>query len=218
MDLSRAFEGLATCDLSDACDKLGVDTYTTGAIKPVYRPCRPIIGRVVTIELSPDSKESAVDGTLKSIALAEPGTIVVIATGGRADFNTWGSINSTAAVERRVAGVISDGAVRDVQALRDLDFPAYTRGTVVASVRGRVGIASLNEPVTVDGHVINPGDIAAADENGVIVFPSDPAGDVFHGAYAVVARERLMVERIRQGGDPITVHHEARYEQAEEAE
>lgn len=213
MDLSLAFQDLATCDLSDACDKLGVATYTTGALKPVFSPCRPIIGRVITIELSPDAKKSAVDGTLESIALAEPGSIVVIATGGRADFNTWGSINSTAAVERHVSGVISDGAVRDVQALRGLDFPAYTRGTVVASVRGRVGTASLNEQVTIDGYAINPGDIAAADENGVIVFPGDRVDDIVQSAYAVVARERRMVQRIRHGDDPITVHHEARYEE-----
>lgn len=213
VDLDRAFEGLATCDLSDACDKLGITAYTTGAIKPVHSACRPIIGKVTTIELSPESTESAVDGTLKSIAVSEPGAIVVIATDGQADFNTWGSINSTAAVERRLSGIISDGAVRDVQALRDLDFPAYTRGTVVASVRGRVGMASLNQPVTLDGNVINPGDIAAADENGVVVFPGEQAHEVFEAAYAVVTRERRMVQRIRYGEDPIRVHHEARYEE-----
>lgn len=142
---------------------------------------------------------------------------MLVASGGRTDVNTWGSVASTAAAERRVGGIVTDGAVRDVQSMRELDFPAYSRGTVVTSVRGRVGMASLNKPVTFDGHVVNPGDIVAADENGVIIFPAERLTEVLREAYAVVARERLMVRRIREGADPIVVHREARYERSKDS-
>jgi regulator of RNase E activity RraA len=213
VDLGRAFTGLVTCDLSDACDALGVAAYTTGAIRPVYQSCRPVAGRVVTVQLDPDGDRSTVIGTLEAIALAEPGSVLLFATGGRSELNAWGSIAATTAVQRRLAGVIIDGSTRDIQSMRELDFPAYARGTVVTSVKGRMGLVSINEEVRVDGHLIAPGAIAAADENGIIVFPADRAAEVFDGACAVAARERAMVQRIRHGADPIAVHHEARYEE-----
>ena len=53
MDYGKAFGGLSTCDLSDACDALGIDAATTGAIKAVYPDASAICGPVSTCRMSP---------------------------------------------------------------------------------------------------------------------------------------------------------------------
>lgn len=212
MDYTRAFTGITTCDLSDACDALGIEAVTSGTPKPVYAGCRPICGSVVTLDLDVDAKGSVVIGTLEAIVSAPPGSVIAVSANGHHDLNTWGSIAATVAVQERMSGVVIDGATRDVQGMRDLDFPTYAAGTVVTSVRGRIGLKSYNAPITFAGKEIRPGWIGAADENGVVFFPPDRAAEVFHKAYRVAALEHKTVQAILHGADAVAIHKALRYD------
>ncbi|WP_396911555.1 RraA family protein [Mycolicibacterium sp.] len=212
MDYSQAFRGIVTPDLSDACDALGIEAITTGAPKGVYAECRRICGPVVTYELRPDAEGSVVIGTLEGIVSAAPGSVLMFGTHERTDLNAWGSIAATVAVQQRMAGVITDGSTRDIETMRELDFPTYAAGTVVTSVRGRIGLASVNEPIPFAGGTVEAGWIAAADENGVIVFPPDNVEEVFQRAYRVAALERKTLEAIRCGADAVAIHKQLRYD------
>src|SRR4051812_37723851 len=187
MDYSHAFRGLSTCDISDACDALGIDAVTTGAIKAVYPKAPPMCGPVSTCRMSPEGKTEIVIGTIGPLLTAQPGSIFLVDAGGNMEVNTIGSLVGVVAVQSRMQGAIVDGCVRDVQGMRELDFPCYARGTVVQSVRGRMAIESVNEPVQFAGQTVRPGDIAAADLNGVIVFPAGRAREVFDLAWRAVA-------------------------------
>jgi regulator of RNase E activity RraA len=166
---------VTTCDLSDACDALGVAAASTGSIKPVWG-CAPICGPLVTLKLSPSGKTEIVIGTLVPIMAA-----------------------------------VVDGCVRDLQGIEELKFPAYARGTVVHSVRGRVGIEAINEPVSLGGRHVAPGWIAAADRNGVIAFPADVAPEVIRAARRAVEIEKDIFSRIRAGADPVKLHEDLKY-------
>jgi regulator of RNase E activity RraA len=212
MDYAQAFRGIVTCDLSDACDALGIGTVTTGGIRPVYEGCRPLIGPITTVELSPESKGSTVIGSVEAVLKAGPGGIVVFSSGGRMDLNTWGSIVGTVAVQARNAGVVLDGVTRDVQTMRKFDFPTYARGTVVTSVRGRIGMKSLDEPIQIEGQTIYPGWVCAADENGVLFFPAERADEIFAKAYKVAANEERTMTMIKHGADAIKIHLDMGYD------
>lgn len=212
MDYSEGFRGLSTCDLSDACDALGIAAATTGAIKAAYPEAQPICGPVATCRMSPDGKTEIVIGTIGPLISADPGSIFVVDAGGNMDLNTIGSLVAVVGVQSRLEGAIVDGCVRDVQGMRDLDFPCYARGTVVPSVRGRMAIESIGEPVTIAGQTIQPGDIAAADINGVIVFPVARAAEVFALAHRAVALEKKLFDEIRAGGDAIALHKAMKYD------
>lgn len=212
MDYSLAFKGLATCDLSDACDALGIEAVTSGEIGAVYEGCRPTIGPVVTVELAPEGEGSTVIGTLEAICDAQAGSVVVFATNGRTDLNAWGSIAANAAVLRRMAGVVIDGSTRDVQTLRDLDFPTYARGTVVTSVRDRINLVAINQPIAIAGSTVHPGWLVAADENGVIFFPRDREQEIFARAWRVVELEGRVIREMREGRDPVEAHTALRYD------
>jgi regulator of RNase E activity RraA len=209
---AQAMQGLSICDLSDACDALGIVPAKSGAIRAMYPGCPPLCGPVATCSMSPKGKIEIVIGTIELIDTAAPGSLMLIDASKHLDQNTIGSLVGVVAVQKRLAGAIIDGSVRDVQGLRELPFPVYARGTVVHSVRGRMGIDSINEPVTLGGTRVVSGDIAAADENGAIVFPAARAKEIFELAWRAVALEKKLFEGIRHGGDPITLHKAMKYD------
>jgi regulator of RNase E activity RraA len=214
MNFSEAFRDITTCDLSDGCDALGIVAVTTGAVKAVFGGCKPICGPVITCKMSPTGKKEIVIGTIEPIIAADPGSIFLVDAGGNLQHNTIGSLVTAVAVQSRLSGAIVDGCVRDVQGTIEMNFPTYSRGTVVQSVRGRVGIDSIGEPVMFAGQRVNPGDIAAADMNGVIVFPAARAREIFEAAYRAVALERKIIQQIRNGADFIAVHKALKYDTA----
>lgn len=212
MNYAEAFRDITTCDLSDGCDALGIDPVTTGQVKGVFAGCRPICGPVFTCKMSPKGKKEIVIGTIEPIIAADPGSIFLIDAGGNLTHNTIGSLVTAVAVQARMAGAIVDGCVRDVQGTTAAGFPTYSRGTVVQSVRARVGIETLGKPVLFAGRKVNPGDIAAADANGVIIFPAARAREIFEAAYRAAAIEREIIEKIRNGADFIAIHKQLKYD------
>jgi regulator of RNase E activity RraA len=212
MNYMQAFREISTCDLSDACDTLGIVPATSGQVKGVYPGCPPICGPIITCKMSPTGKKEIVIGTIEPLIAADPGSIFLIDAGGNLQHNTIGSLVTVVAVQQRMAGAIVDGCVRDVQGTAALNFPTYSRGTVVQSVRSRVGIESLNEPVMFGGTQVTPGSIAAADVNGVIVFPADRAVEVFRAAYRAAAVERKIVQAMMNGADYIGIHKALKFD------
>ena len=212
MDYSHAFRGLSTCDISDACDALGIAAVTTGAIKASFPEAAAICGPVSTCRMSPEGATEIVIGTIGPLISAAPGSIFLVDAGGNMELNTIGSLVAVVAVQSRMQGAIVDGCVRDVQGMRELDFPCYARGTVVQSVRGRMAIESVNVPVRFAGQTVRPGDIAAADINGVIVFPAERAQEVFALAWRAVALEKKLFVQIQHGGDAIALHKAMKYD------
>jgi 4-hydroxy-4-methyl-2-oxoglutarate aldolase len=210
MNYANALDGVTTCDLSDACDAIGVAAATTGAIKPVWN-CGPICGPVTTLKLSPTGKTEIVIGTLVPIMGASKGAVLLVDADGDTERNTIGSLASMVSVHRGLAGAIVNGCVRDLQGIEELRFPVYARGTVVQSVRGRVGIEAINEPVSLGGRTVAPGWIAAADRNGIIAFPADVAPEVIRAARRAVEIEKDIFAQIRSGADPVKLHEDLRY-------
>lgn len=206
MDYAQAFRGIVTPDLSDACDALAIKAVTSGMAKGVYPSCAPICGPIVTYRLRAGAKGSTVMGTIEGIVSAAPGSVLAFDGGGSMDLNMWGSIAGTTALQYRIGGVVIDGVTRDVQFYRENQLPTYARGTCVTSVRGRVGLERLNEPIEMFGHEVRPGWICAADENGVIFFPPERAREIFAKAYQVAAIEKKIIMQIQQGMDPIELH------------
>ncbi|MGE5291461.1 MAG: RraA family protein [Micromonosporaceae bacterium] len=207
---------LDTCTVSDALDRLRLPGAVTGlqAITAGWR----IAGRVITVELNAAGGVSAqVAGKPRrhlgtaAIEAAAPGNVIVVAAGGRTDAAGWGGILSAAAVARGVAGVIVDGACRDVDEARALGFPVYARASVPRTARGRLAEVGWNEPVHVAGVSVAPGDYVVADGSGVVFVPADHAAAVVAAAHEIAAREAEMIRRIR-AGEPVSRVLSADYE------
>ncbi len=141
------------------------------AIQLLTDPAHRILGSACTVKVFPGDNLMV----HKSLDIARPGDILVVDASGSALTAVLGDLISTKAKHRGIAGVVVDGLVRDLPAIRELgDFPIFARGVTPIGPLHR-GPGEVNFPVSAGGIVVNPGDIIAGDLNGVVVVPRDVA-------------------------------------------
>ena len=202
---------LDACAVSDALDALGLEGATVG-IRPLWGHPR-VAGRVVTVRLVEARGPQQAGRHLGTAAIeaAEPGDVIVVEHRGPAAAAGWGGILSLAASRARVAGVIVDGACRDIDEARELEFPLFGRAATAMTARGRLREESFGEPITVDGVRVEPGDYVVADSSAVVFVGADGAQAVIERAEQVAARERQMADAVR-AGRPVSEVMGANYE------
>lgn len=206
--------GLDACAVSDALDRLGLHGAVTGIVPLAPPGAFPLAGAVRTVRVGPrrDATPRPHLGA-RAIAAARPGEVIVVDHRGRLDVSAWGGILSLAAREAGVAGVVVDGACRDVDEARRLAFPVFARTAVPVTARGRIVEEAFDEPVSLGNVPVSPGDLVIADSSGVVFVPRDRAGAVLDLAEAIAARESAMAEAVLEGVSIVEVMHDRRFDE-----
>jgi regulator of RNase E activity RraA len=212
--LSERLEALDTCVVSDAMDRLGLSGALPG-IKPVWS-CGRVAGPVRTMRLRRVTMNEVtpppqVHLGCRVIERSRPGDVIVVEHQSRFDSAGWGGLLSAAASARQVRAVIVDGACRDVEQAEEFGLPLFARSSTPVSARGRTVEVAVDEPITVSGCRITPGDYIVADRNGVVVIGQAHLQDVLSRAEDMDAREQAMLLSIRSG-TPVSEVMDARYE------
>jgi len=202
---------LDTCAVSDGMDRSGLRGATFG-VRPMWA-CPKIVGRAVTMKIKPVGLEKPKQhlGTAAIVA-AQAGDIIVVDNGGRPDSSCWGGLLSLAAKTKGISGIVIDGACRDIDESRDLEFPVYARGALPMTARNRVMQESFNQEIQFAGVQVHPGDLVIADGSGVVVIPRSQEEEVVKEAEAVTATEARMADGIRQGMSVLEVLEKLGYE------
>jgi 4-hydroxy-4-methyl-2-oxoglutarate aldolase len=202
---------LDTCSVSDGLDILKL-TGATWGVRPQWQ-CPPIVGRAVTVKIKPVGLQQPTQhlGT-PAIDAAQPGDIIVIDNGGQRQFSTWGGLLSLSAKLKGLSGVVIDGACRDIDEARDLQFPVYARGVVPMTARGRVMQDSFNQEIQFAGVQVHPGDLVIADGSGVVFIPREKEEEVLDAAEMVFNKEAQMAEGIRKGSSSLELLEKLGYE------
>lgn len=210
-EIITALRGLDSCAVSDALDTLGLPGAVT-ALKPMWPVGTVLAGRVRTVTAAPKAIAGpATHIATPLVAITEPDDVVVIDNHGRTDVSCWGGLLAEAAVRRGVAGVIVDGACRDVQESEALKLPVFARTAVPVSARGRIVQAAMDERVQVAGISVAPQDFVLADVNGVVFIAAGAAERVVGLAERIVEREARMAEAVRSGRDVREVMHDSQF-------
>jgi regulator of RNase E activity RraA len=99
-----------------------------------------------------------------------------------------------------LAGVIIDGAVRDVEELRALGFPVFAAG---ANPNGPTKFipGRINWPISAGGVTVTPGDLVVGDADGVVVIERERAAGMLEGAAKKVADEKARLDDIKAKRD-----------------
>jgi regulator of RNase E activity RraA len=183
------FRGLASSNLADA---MGRFNYMDPGIRS--RSGLPLCGRAVTVLARP------ADNLMvhKALQVAEPGEIVVVATCGSAGTAVFGELMCHTAAAKQLGGMIVDGAIRDVNGIARLGFPAFSRSVSPGSC-DKDGPGEINIPIACGNVVVMPGDILVGDEDGVAVVPRAHAEEVLETVEALMTRERKRVAEIQAG-------------------
>ena len=178
--LVALFQGLPASIVSDNMHRI---TGTWG-LHPYHRPGTPLLGPALTVRVR------AGDNLMihKALALGRPGDVLVVDGDGCLDRGLIGEIMKRVAQAKGFAGLVVDGAIRDVASYRADTFPCYARGVCH---RGpyKEGPGELNVPVAISGVVVHPGDIVVGDDDGVVFI--QPADAV---ALAAASRRKLAAE------------------------
>ncbi len=173
---------VSTPNISDAMHR-------ARAMRDVYPIVRgeKIVGKAVTV--------STFDGdwakTVEAIDIAGKGDVIVVKCSGDTAA-VWGELATRSCINKGIEGVIIDGAVRDVDDIRELRYPIFARREVPNAGEPK-GFGEINVRIECGGIEVNPGDWIVADDNGVMVIPKERAYEIARRALEVKKHE----ERIR---------------------
>ncbi|MPZ13273.1 MAG: RraA family protein [Chloroflexi bacterium] len=210
-DLIDRLARLDTPAVSDALDYLSLRGAVIG-IHPVW-PCPRIAGRAITVKIAPAGLTRPEHHlATPAVETASPGDIIVIDNAGRTDVSCWGDILSNAAQVKGIRGVVIDGACRDVDGSRGLEFPVYARAGVPVTARSRIIQESFNTLIQCGGVQVRPGDLVLADGSGITFIPQERAEEVVEAAERIVEREAAMVQAVRAGRSVVDVMAESAFQ------
>src|SRR5690606_13823293 len=189
-ELVEAFRSLETATVYESSDKQGA---LDRSIQPIY-PGLKLCGTALTVQCQP-----ADNLTLHAaIALAQPGEVIVADVAGYQDAGHWGEITTVAAQARGVVGLVINGGVRDIAAIRQRGFPLFAAAvcmkSTVKAVPGRI-----NHPILCGGVRVQPGDLILGDDDGVVVVAREQAASVLTAARRKAEAEAEVMRRVEQG-------------------
>ena len=190
--------------VSDALDSLGLLRQALGFDIIPLAGDGVMVGRAFTVALEtpavvPVERYARLLRTLDEIG---PGEVYVAATDRADHVAVWGELLSTACRSKGVAGVVTDGVVRDISKVRVLRYPVFARGTLPYDFHPRLEVKTSGEPVTIDGVEIRRGDILVADADGVVVVPSALIADVTEFVLNKATGESKFRQAVSEGMAP----------------
>jgi len=209
--LLDGYRHVEVASVSDALEKiLGQKMYLSHRMRPIS-PAK-FAGIALTVQLKKEENRDpdALNGMLAAIDQGPPNSVYVMVVENGADIAGMGGLMGTAMAARNFSGAVIDGGVRDVAYLEKIGFPVFALGIVPSTSVNHYRFAGANVPVVCDGVNVNPGDIVAADADGVVVVPRAKAADVLavaqemdfkeHSMYAYIEKLKSIEEAVRKFG------------------
>ncbi|MGH9667229.1 MAG: RraA family protein, partial [Bryobacteraceae bacterium] len=189
------FKLVEVASVADAMEQLDAQP---ASMSHDMRPLFPVkfAGPAVTVLLKKEENKDgsgALQGMLDAIDEAPAGSVYVIVLEHGVDIAGIGGLMATAMRVRGLAGAVVDASVRDTPQIRKIQFPVFSRGVSPATAVNHFRLAGVNVPLDCAGVRVNPGDIVAADEDGVVVVPKAHAADVLKKAQQLDDTEHRML-------------------------
>jgi len=179
---------------SDALRKMGKAFQAMdGGIRPLSKNMK-IAGPAYTVRCYP----GATWALEKALDDASPGDILVVDAGGSSDVIIMGGLMATRGAQRGIAGVIVDGAIRDVEDIIATGLPVFSRhicpraGTYAEIGEQQTTICCGRLPIT-------PGDWVVADLSGIVVVPQEIILEVATHAALIWQREQVLADQLKEG-------------------
>ena len=163
------------------------------AIRPAWAGAR-VCGRAFTVECHPG------DNLMlhHAVTLARPGDVLVATTGNHVAAGAWGEVLTVAALQRGIAGLVIDGAVRDIEAITSLGFPIFSRGLAIGSC-SKTETGAVARPINIGGVRLCSGDLVLGDGDGLVAVAESRLDEVYAQAHARHEKEREMLGQLREG-------------------
>lgn len=180
-------------------DELNRTNVMQAAIKPVAAGMS-FAGQALTVQLMVG------DNSAGHYALAElwQGAIMVLDGRAHTDTAVWGEIMHQSAKARGAAGVVVDGSLRDLAAIRESGLPAFCRGAVPLGPHKGWG-GAVNGPIQCGGVPVAPGDLMVGDDDGIVVVRPEQLEGLYDRCQARLQKEVQILARVSKGEKTIDV-------------
>jgi 3-hexulose-6-phosphate synthase / 6-phospho-3-hexuloisomerase len=167
-----------------------------GAMTGVVSICGNVkmAGRAVTVQTFAGDWAKPVE----AIDVADKDAVIVINNDGGTHVAPWGELATLSCVKKGIAGVVIDGAVRDVDDIRAMKYPLFAKA-VVPNAGEPKGLGEINTEISCCGQNVRPGDWIIGDESGVVVIPAERAYEIARRALEVRKTEERIREEIHRG-------------------
>jgi len=210
--LLDGFRHVEVASISDAAEQiLGRKMYMSHRMQSIF-PAK-FAGYAVTVLLRKDEGNkdpNALAGMMAAIDGGAKDSVYVMTVEDGADIAGMGGLMGTTMYWRGYVGAVVDGGVRDIAQLRRIGFPVYALGPVPSTSVGHYKFGGANISLVCDGVQVQPGDIVAADADGVVVVPRAKAEEILslaqqmdfkeHSMYPFIEKYRSLEEAVRKFG------------------
>ncbi|SFI65771.1 MULTISPECIES: fumarylacetoacetate hydrolase family protein [Microbacterium] len=225
-ELRDKLERTPVAGLSQQLRKRGLNNVTIDGVRGNH-PDRKIVGTAKTLRFVPnredlfDSHGGGYNAQKRAFDAVQEGEVIVIEARGESGSGTLGDVLAIRAHAQRAAGIVTDGGVRDADAVAAVGIPVYSAGAHPA-VLGRKHVPwDLDVTIACGGTTVQPGDIIVGDADGVIVIPPALAEEVADAALAQEEEDAWIAEQVAAGHPvnglfPMNAEWRARFEAREQ--
>ena len=202
--LKDRLRSIAVATLTDQLQKRGIRTTFFAGLKALNPQLR-LVGRARTLRYVALREDAANlyrgphNAQRELVENVSVDDVIVIEARQVADAGTIGDLLASRAFSRGAAGIVTDGALRDTPALRDLGKPVYYQASHGSTWARHHMPLSHDEPITCAGVFVMPGDIIVGDAEGAVVLPVALAEEVAADAELQEEKEQFAIERVQAG-------------------
>jgi len=203
----EALKRVSTATLTTVLFKRGLRNVFIQGVFPLNRSAPRMVGEAYTLRYIPAREDLDLLGAFEgrghpqreAIEACPPGQVLVMDARRDASAATGGDILMTRLMVRGVAGVVTDGGLRDSQTIEKLPWPAYCGARSAPLNLVRHHAVDSQVPIGCGGVAVYPGDVVVGDEEGVVVIPSKMAEEVAAEAAAQNEFEEWVEARVKEG-------------------
>lgn len=201
---------VSTATLTTQLFKRGLRNVFLQGVAPLVKPAPGapnVVGPAFTLRNIPAREDLDHVGVFqdpdhpqrKAVETAPPGSVLVQDCRGERSVASVGSILALRLAKRGVAGMVSDGPVRDSGTIAELGLPIWCAGASAPLNLAKHHAVDMNVPIACGGVPVYPGDIVVADVDGVVIVPREMATDVARDATEQEQLEVFITQRIEEG-------------------
>ena len=221
---ARALTAVSTGTLTTVLLKKGLRNVWLRGTRPLAPGQGRVVGRAFTLRFVPAREDLATPAswaspisTRAAIEDMPAGCIAVVGAMGVTDAGIFGDILCARMAKRGVAGLVTDGVVRDVSGVLGTGLPVWCQGTAAPPSVAGLTFVGWQEPVDCGGVAVFPNDVIVVDQDGAVLIPAALLQDVIAAATEQEHLENWIMSQVEQGAVlpglyPPNEANKARYE------